>query len=177
MFLDVFETFYFLNLTIFALFLSIFGFGLILCFAKIFAGSDLSVATAASSAAVRHLNAGNHLWHTATAEQLRRTATWAQFSSAIFRNSSNFRPAQPLREIFQGTFLFSVVYSRPYRLYKLILHFVVNKFGGMKWWTVSLGFSFCFLFVFALIFQKPVGDFCVLKMFSWIHVMNITWRT
>lgn len=61
MFLDVFETIYFLVLTIFALILSIFGFGLILCFAKIFAGSDLSVATAASSAAVRHLNAGKHL--------------------------------------------------------------------------------------------------------------------
>ena len=58
-----------------------------------------------------------------------------------------FSPRQASTLNFSRYVFFLVVHSRPYRLYKLILHFVVNKFRGMKWWTVSLGFCFGIFFL------------------------------
>ena len=115
------------------------------------------MATAACAVAVRHLLAGTICRGAATVGHAAADRHLVTVSSVNFRNFSNFRPVS-LDVIFFKVCFFAVVYSRPYRLYKLILHFVVNKFGGMKWWTVSL--------VFAFIFKNPVGEFCVLKMFS-----------
>ena len=153
MFLDVLRQFLFMFLTFFSLILSIFGFRLIFVRWKFFIGSDLFVATAACAAADHHLLAGTICCCAATAGHAAAGRHLGAISSAIFWNFSNFLPVKPRREFSRYVF-FPVVYSRPYQLYKLILNFIVNKFWGTKWWSVSLGFcfslSYCFCFVFAL---------------------------
>ena len=106
MFLDTLRKFIFMFLTIFALILSIFGCILIFVRSKFFAGSDLFMAIAACAAAVRRLLAGTNCCCAATARHAVAGRRLGAISSAIFLNFSNFRPVNPRREIFQGTFFF-----------------------------------------------------------------------